>query len=541
MATVPETFDTPRTPQISQAMTVGRAALMLALMVALSRITGFGRMMVTSNLYGVSPVTDAYNAAFNIPDTLSILIAGGALATGFVPVFTEMLSKGETEAAVRTFRAMWTLLGAAFGVITLTLFALTFTKFGTLLAPQKVGPETLDLYLRLLRILLVAQFFFVLGGLFSGTLNALRQFWYFAVQPVAFNLGIIICGVLFPRLFGMGIESQAWGALVGALIGSIAIQIPAVLRNGLSLQPLWDLNDPGVRKVLASLLPIVFGLASGQIIALNLPRFFAVGLMPGDVTALDNANRLMQVPLAVLASGPAIALFPTLSLLNTQNNRDEMRMQLAQAIRRTLVLCYLATALLLALREPVINVLLQHGEFTAQDTQFTATVLGCYAFALLGLSVQQFLARGFYAMQDNSTPIGIGLGSMVVFLVLAAFFTWVKPGGAASLALSAAFAITLLSAWMWGKLIDRFGGWDQGATVQVLWKGAVAGVAAFVAAFGVQAALAGYGKLGAVLALVGGTVVGAFLFVFVASLLELAEIDAVTAKLGRFRRSKRSS
>jgi putative peptidoglycan lipid II flippase len=534
MATAETPPSPQRTPQISQAMTVGRASLMLALMVALSRVTGFGRMMVTSNLYGVSPITDAYNAAFNIPDTLSIIIAGGALATGFVPVFTELLSRGETERAVATFRAMWTLLGVAFGAITLVLFGLTYTSWGTLLAPQKVGPETVELYLKLLRILLVAQFFFVLGGLFSGTLNALRQFWYFAVQPVAFNLGIIVGGLLFHK--SLGIEGQAWGALAGALIGSILIQVPAIIRNGLSLRPSWDLNDPGVRKVMASLLPIVFGLASGQMIALNLPRFFAVGLQHGDVTALDNANRLMQVPLAVLAAGPAIALFPTLSLLHTQNKPDEMREQLAGAVRRTLVLGFLATALLIALREPIIKVLLEHGRFTAQDTRFTATVLGCYALALVGLSVQQFLARGFYAMQDSSTPIAIGVGSMAVFLVLASFFTWVRPGGAPALALSAGVAITLLAGWLWVKLVDRLGGWDNGATRQVIWKSVVAGLAAFIATFGVQASLMPYGKAGAVAALLAGTLAGGFLFVVVANELKLAEIEAVTSKLGRFRR-----
>ncbi|MDF2440750.1 MAG: putative peptidoglycan lipid flippase, partial [Abditibacteriota bacterium] len=352
-------------------MTVGRASLLLALMVAFSRLTGFGRMMVTSYFYGAGPVTDALYAAFNIPDTLSILIAGGALATGFVPVFTELLSRGETDRATRTFRAMWTLLGVSFGLITIVLFALTYSPWGALLAPQKVNEQTVALYLDLLRILLVAQFFFVLGGLFSGTLNALRQFWYFALQPVAFNIGIIIGGIVGPKYFGAGIECQAWGALAGALIGSIAIQIPAIWRNGLSLKPLWDTRDEGVQKVLSSLLPIVFGLASGQIIALILPRFFATGFVDGELTALDNANRLMQVPLAVLASGPAIALFPTLSLLSSQNNITELREQLASALRRTLVLCFLATALLVVIRLPLIRLLLEHGKFTPGDSLFT--------------------------------------------------------------------------------------------------------------------------------------------------------------------------
>jgi putative peptidoglycan lipid II flippase len=152
--------------------------------------------MLTSYLYGRNATTDAYNAAFNIPDTISILIAGGALATGFVPVFTAFLSRGEENAARRTFRAMLTLLGAAFGLLTLVLFALTWTPLGRTLALSQVRADQVDLYFLLLRILLVGQFFFVLGGLFTGTLNALRLFWFAALQPVVFNLGIIAFGIV---------------------------------------------------------------------------------------------------------------------------------------------------------------------------------------------------------------------------------------------------------------------------------------------------------------------------------------------------------
>jgi putative peptidoglycan lipid II flippase len=471
----------PRNIKISAAMTVGRAALLLSLMIALSRIAGFGRMMLTSYLYGISPVTDAYNAAFNIPDTLTILIAGGALATGFVPVFTEYLSKGHEEAARRTFRALFTLIFLSFGLLTIVLFALTFTPYGTLLAPKKVNKEVADLYLYLLRILLVAQFFYVMGGVFTGTLNALRLFWYPALQPVVFNVGIIIFGILLPHYFGMGIESQAWGALVGAIVGSLLIQVPAVLRNGLSLQPLLDMNDPGVRRVLRSLLPIVFGLASGQVIALNLPRFFATGLGTGPLTSLDNANRLMQVPLAVLASGPAIALFPTISMLAAQGKLDEMRTQMAATFRRILLLMMLSTAIIAALSFPIVRVLLQHGRFTTVDSKKTAAVLFCYAFALIGLGAQQLLARGFYATQSTRAPVFLGVVAMLIFCGLGSYMSFVHPLGAVGLAVAAVIAVTLLSFLMWVFLRAKLGGWDDGATLNTIVKGGLASTAAYLA------------------------------------------------------------
>jgi len=526
-----------RAPQISTALSIGKAALLLSAMIALSRVVGFGRLVLTSYLYGISPVTDAYNAAFNIPDTVSILVAGGALATGFVPVLSSLIAKGETAAAQRTFRSMLTLLVLAFGGITVVLFALTYTPWGTLLAPQKVTPQVADLYLRILRILLIAQFIYVLGGLFSGTLNALRLFWYSALQPVMFNLGIIGLGILFPMTMGWGIESQAWGALAGAIAGSVFIQVPGILKNGLSLRPLWDLKDPGVREVLRTLLPIVFGLSSGQLIALTLPKFFAIGFHGGDITALDNANRLMQVPLAVMASGPAIALLPTLSILHAEGKTGEIRLQLSSALRRIILLMLLATSLLMALRYPIVHLLLEHGKFTPEDSHFTAKVLLCYSAGVLGLGLQQVLARGFYAMRNAMPPVIIGVATMILYCGLAFIVVNVWPLGAMGLAGAAAFSLTLLGIAMALVLRRSLGGWDGGKTRDLFLKGLIAAVIAFFAAQYTSAMLmhllAGFDTnqtrvviklLMRLLMLCGGAIAGVIAFTAAAVLLRVDEL-----------------
>jgi len=526
-----------RSPQISTAMSLGKAALMLSAMIALSRVAGFGRLVLTSYLYGISPVTDAYNAAFNIPDTVSILVAGGALATGFVPVLSSLVAKGDHAAAQRTFRSMLTLLMLSFGALTVVLFALTYTPWGTLLAPQKVTPEIAELYLHILRILLLAQFIFVMGGLFSGTLNALRLFWYSALQPVVYNIGIIAFGIILPRTFGWGIESQAWGALAGAIVGSLFIQVSGILRNGFSLRPLWDLQDPGVREVLRTLLPIVFGLSSGQLIALTLPKFFAVGFHGGDITALDNANRLMQVPLAVLASGPAIALLPTLSILHSEGKTGAIRLQLASALRRVILLMLLATALLMGLRYPIVHLLLEHGKFGPQDTAFTAKVLFCYSFGVLGLGIQQILARGFYAMRNTTPPVIIGVATMVLYCVLAFIVVNLWPLGAMGLAGAAAFSLTLLGIAMALTLRRSLGGWDEGRTRDIFIKGLIAAVGAFIVAQVTSSflmnVLAVYDTdqtrvmiklIMRLIMLCGGAIAGIFTFILAAVLLQIEEL-----------------
>jgi putative peptidoglycan lipid II flippase len=403
-----------------------------------------------------------------------------------------------------------------------------------------VQPEVIELYLHTLRILLFAQFIFIIGGLFTGVLNALRLFWYPALQPVIFNVGIVIFGIALPKMFGMGIESQAWGALAGALIGSLFIQIPALRRNGLTLLPVWDLKDPGVRQVVGSLLPIVFGLSSGQLIALILPKFFAAKMGGGDITALDNANRLMQVPLAVLASGPAIALYPTLTLLFAEGKTDEFREQISGAVRRTLILMLWASALLMALRFPVVHLLLEHGAFTKAHTKFTSDVLMFYAIGLVGLGAQQFLARGFYAAGDTRAPVVTGIFAMLLFGVLG--FAFVSGAVAANmLALAATIALCVLALLMGVMLSRKLRGWDDGATLGVLLKGFVAAAITYVAALYLQrwlgAALSGFDagstpafiKLAARSAVVvGGALFGTLVFVLMAGLLGVQELGPLS-------------
>ena len=250
------------------------------------------------------------------------------------------------------------------------------------------------------------------------------------------------------------------------------------------------MNDAGVRRVLATLLPIFFGLASGQIIALNLPLQLANALPLHDLAAIGYANPLMQVPLDLLASGPAIALFPTLSLLAAQKNLPEIRLQLSAALRRTLILTIAAAALLAALRFPLIHLLLEHGKFDKAATKNVTPVLFAYSFCVVGLGAQQVLARGFYALGDTKPPVVIGIIAIALFFgcnALAAFVpATIFIEGAPRLALSAAIATTFLGASLWLSLRQKLGGWDDEAaphaTRDALLKSLVGALATYFAA-----------------------------------------------------------
>jgi putative peptidoglycan lipid II flippase len=249
----------------------------------------------------------------------------------------------------------------------------------------------------------------------------------------------------------------------------------------------------------------------------------------------------MQLPLAVLASGPAIALFPTLSMLSAEGKIDELRIALASALRRTLLLTLFATALLMALSVPVIQVLLEGGEFSHADTLFTARVLVCYSLGIVGLGVQQMLARGFYAMQETRAPVVAGIVAMILFFALGAFLTFGLGLGASGLALAASVATTALGGWLWFGLRRKFGRWDEGATLQLLWKGSLAAVVAYVVAIAINYSLStvangfsGATKYSVIFATVTFASLGALAaFVATASVLRVKEVGFITAKLKR--------
>ncbi len=426
-------------------ISLGRASLILTAMIFLSRVAGFGRTQMTSIFYGTTPQAEAFNAAFAIPEVMSIVIAGGALATGFVPTFSALLARGEHDRARHTFASLLSILLVGAGILTLFVIALTYTPLLRPIADRTGAPE---IYFTNLRLLLVGQFFFILGGVFTGAFNSLKYFWLPALQPVFFNLGIIALG-LFGGLNNRGITWQSYGAILGAFIGSIALQVPFAWRAGLSIRPTFDWKDEGVRKVLAALVPVFFGLASGRILSLSLPL-----LMAPDVTAITNASRLAILPLELLASGSAIAIFPTLAAHAARGEFKEVRTQLFGLLSRVVKrLCITSLALIL-LAFPLVKLLFEHGKFSPDDARLTSQVLMVTALSLPALGAQQLLARGFFALDDNKTPVLAGLGAMLLFAVLA-LASGVLHGGTLGVVGASVASICALAFILWRGLSKR--------------------------------------------------------------------------------------
>jgi len=384
----------------------------------LSAITGLIRVMLLNWQFGIEGEINAYVQAFRIPDFIYFLMAGGALRTGFVPVFTEYMAKDRMKQAWKTFSStLWLLL--IFGTVLTGLGMVFAPQLARLIAPGWVEshPDLIDLCVWIMRVMFPAEIFFVIGGLLMGTLNALKHFLWPAAGPIIYNLVIIAAILLAPMLWG--VSTLAYAVVLGALLGSLLAQIPPLKRLGGRLLMLFDPGDEGMHRVIKLALPIVFGLAVAEInLIITTALVTKVDPTQGPMI-LEDANRLWKLPTRMFGAGIAIALFPTLAEHYATGALAAFRRDFSFGMRNTLFLVVPSAAGIMVLRYPIVRLLLERGQFTAQATGLVADALLWFGPGIVGLAAVYILARTFYARHDTVTPVWVGAISIGICLAAA--------------------------------------------------------------------------------------------------------------------------
>jgi putative peptidoglycan lipid II flippase len=444
---------------------VRAAGVVMAAFVA-SRALGLVRDMIIARQFGTSQELGAYLAAFRVPDLIFYLIAGGALGSAFIPMFTSYLAEGREESAWRLANAIYTwvlllLTGAA------AIAACLAPQLARIIVPG-FGPQAQALTAFLMRGMLVAPIIFGLSGVSMGVLNAYQHFLWPALAPAVYNLAII-AGAWWgaPR---WGVRGLAMGVVVGAA-AHWAVQLPALRQRGWHYEPRLDRADPGVQEVGRLMLPRTAGLAAVQFNFL-INTVLASVLGGEAIAALDFAWKLMLLPQGVLALAVATAAFPTFSMLAAQDRLEEMRSTLVNTLQIVLYLTIPAAVGLLVLRGPLIRLLLERGLFDQNSTRAVAWALQFYAPGLVAHAGVEILARAFYALHDTRTPVGISLaavgGNVALSLMLRG------PLGHGGLAL----ANTLVTYWELAALLwairPRLQGLEGKRFLPACWRMALA-------------------------------------------------------------------
>ena len=413
---------------------IARASGTVMFAFALSQIAGLVRQILVTHTFGTGAAIDAFTAANAYPNLIFSLVAGGALASAFVPTFAGLLAKGDKSGA-------WRLAASITNLILLILAVLSLVS--AIFAPQIVNrllvpgfsPSQQALTAQLLRILLISATVFGISGLMMGILNAYQRFLLPSLTSTMYWSGLII-GLLF-FVPSMGILGLAWGAVLGSLL-HLAIQLPDLLRlPDRRYTPTFGLGDPTVREVAILMGPRLFSVAAVQL-SLLVNNRIASHLPTGSVFAPPAAFQIMTVPVFVIGSAIGTASLPTFSAQFARGAIDEMRQSFSATLRGILLLSIPATVGLILLRVPLIAFLFQHGAFDAHSTQQVAWALFWYTLGLVFFTVVEILTRAFFAMHNTWIPVIVGVVAMAATIAFSFLFVdwfgqigWMPLGGVA--------------------------------------------------------------------------------------------------------------
>jgi putative peptidoglycan lipid II flippase len=406
-------------PTLSLTMNLLRAASTVSLLTLASRITGLVRDLMIAAMFGAGAWTDAFQAAFRIPNMLRRLFGEGAFSQAFVPILAATRAKEGDEVTHRLIDAVATVL---FWALLVTVLV------GVAAAPVVVwlmaaGLERFDAAVLMTRWMFPYIGFISLVALSAGVLNTWKRFAVPAAAPVLLNLAMIGAGWgLAPVFQRHGIEpiyALAAGVLVGGVL-QLAVQVPALARIGQlpriglspgSVRAAW--NHPGVRRVMKQMLPALIGVSVAQL-SLMINTQIASQIGVGAVSWLTYADRLMEFPTALLGVALGVVLIPQLSAAQGRGDAEAYSGLLDWGLRLTMLLALPCAAALLLFAEPLVAVLYQRGAFSAADVPQTVVALQGYGVGLMGLIGVKILAPGFYARQDIRTPVKIAVIVLVI-------------------------------------------------------------------------------------------------------------------------------
>jgi putative peptidoglycan lipid II flippase len=381
---------------------------------ATSRILGLARDQVLAALFGAGNEMDAFAVAFRIPNLVRDLFAEGAMSAAFVPAFTYHLTRRGKEAA---FRLGNNVLNALLIVTVLLVVAgLVFTRqIVSLYAGNFASiPGKLELTIQLTRVMLPFLVTVVVATVAMGMLNSLHHYFVPAVSTAIFNLATIGCAfALVPIMLSLdlpGIMAIAVGVLLGG-IGLVLIQWPPLHREGFRYSTAFDARDPAFREVLMLMGPGTIGLAATQINIL-VSTLLATSEGTGAVSWLTYAFRIMSLPIGLFGVSIATAALPAMSRHAAAGDLAGIRETLSRALGMTFLLNVPATLGLLALSQPIVELLFERGRFTPADTLATAAALQLYAVGLIGYSAARIATPTFYALGQSRTAVAVSIAAI---------------------------------------------------------------------------------------------------------------------------------
>jgi putative peptidoglycan lipid II flippase len=495
--------------------------------VLLSRVLGFMREWTVAHQVGAKAITDAYYAAFTLPDFLNYLVAAGSLSITFIPVFTKFAAADQEDEAWRVFSTVMTFMGLL--VVALICVAEIFAPQLVAVIAPGFGPVEKQHVVFLTRLMLPAQFCFYQGGILSAVQYAKGKFIVPSLAPLVYNLFIILGGVLLASRIGM--TGFAVGVLVGSLAGNFLLQAYGAHRVGAKFSFLLDLRHPGFRLFVKLAVPIMLALSlsftDDWII-----RWFGSYLIPASITWLTYAKTLMRVPLGVVGQAIGVASFPVLSQLYSEGKLTELNRVLNDTFKGLIFLLVPISAFTIAESPYVVHLVFSHTRLTPSDLQATASTLALFSVGMFAWGAQNLIARGFYCTRDTWTPAIVG--TVFTFLDVPLYWWLVRQAQHLGLALASSSGIIVFTIVLFILLVRRTHNHQLGDLMRFLLKVSVAsilsGIAVYELAKWLSRSIAWQKTLGSFEILLMASTAGLVIILGLLKLFRTSELDSYLAR-----------
>ena len=399
-------------------------------MTGVSRLSGFLRDVVLSAVLGATAGADIFFVALRIPNFFRRLFAEGAFAQAFVPVLSEYRNAGD-DTALRNFVRV---VCGNFGFV---LFLICIV--GVAGAPGLVwlfapgfldDPEKFDLTADMVRVTFPYLAFISLTAFAGSILNSFHRYAVPAVTPVLLNVSLITAALIGMRFFQTPLMALAWAVFAAGVL-QLIFQLPSLQRLHLMGIPRLDWRDRGVRKVGVLLIPAVFAASVGQINIL-VGSILASTLVTGSISWLYYSDRLMELPIGLLAIALATVLLPNLSRLQTQGDVSGFGKTLDWGVRTGILIGLPAAFALYVLATPLVATVFYRGAMTVPDVLKTSAALQAFTIGLLPLILSKIMAPGYFARQDTATPFKYAGVSVAVNIVASlSLYSWLGHVGIA--------------------------------------------------------------------------------------------------------------
>ena len=511
---------------------LARNTAFFSLATGLSRVLGLVREAAAASYFGVSGAMSAFTIAFQVPNLIRALFADNALQGAFVPVFSELLEKGERREAFRIASSLFFLISLALGALT-ALFILAAGPVMSVFAPGfDDDPALRELTVNLARLLFPIVLMLALSGLVVGMLNSFDHFSVPALAPVAWN--VVIIGSIVGLVPVLPKDDEIYAYAIGVLAGTLVqflLPLPLLRGRGGWLTLRLDWRDERVRRVLKLMLPVTIALGLINL-SLQINSLFGTLVSEATPAAIDKAFRIYQLPQGVFSIAIATILFPTLSRLAARGATADLRRTMGNGVRQICLLLIPSAALMAVLAEPITRLVYQRGAFGPGATDLVATAMVWWSISLPFQGVSLLFSRTFFSLQRPWQTTALSGANLAVNAGIAAALY--RPFGIAGIVVGTV-AGTILMCVLQGVILRRQldgveGPQTLAAAVRMLGAAALLAAAAYAVWYGLDAAL-GRSLPAQAVSVLGGIAVGGAAYAAAVWALRVPEARQILALL----------